>query len=138
MRTCFNQSRFRGMPRFDNRGRPESVAIGAAEPVSMAFVAGRSFKRSATPQRFLFSTAISECNCTADEMESVMDRQFRLDTILVVRLGYVAAAFPEKTNSETFATHQPSRNSVTALFGRYASCICGRKEDHPRHRSRVR
>src|SRR2546430_7099439 len=101
MRTCFNQSRFRGMPRFDNRGRPESVAIGLLESAAKPFLKESS-------RRILFSTDIAKCNCTADEMESVTDHQFRLDTILVVRLGYVAAAFPEKTNSETFETHQPS------------------------------
>src|SRR2546427_12081393 len=98
MRTCFNQSRFRGMPRFDNRGRPESVAIGLLESAAKPFLKESS-------RRILFSTDIAKCDCTADGVESVEARNFALDTISDSTLGYLAAP-AEKTKPELFQALQ--------------------------------
>src|ERR1022692_4106275 len=67
-RTCFTQSTFSGMPRFDRRGCPESIAKDACES-GATLPAAPSFARSATPKRFLCSADIvlpCTVDCTAE------------------------------------------------------------------------
>ena len=76
------------MPRFDNRGRPESVAIGLLESAAKPFLKESS-------RRILFSTDIAKCDCTADGVESVEARNLALDTISDSTLGYLGGASGE-------------------------------------------
>jgi hypothetical protein len=64
------------MPRFDNRGRPESVAMGLLESAARLSLAEPFLKESS--RRILFSADIAKCDCTADGVESVEARNFAL------------------------------------------------------------
>ena len=91
------------MPRFDNRGRPESVAMGLLESAAKLSLAEPFLKESS--RRILFSVNIAKCDCTADGVESVEARNFALDTISDSTLGYLAAP-AEKTKPELFQALQ--------------------------------
>src|SRR5205814_6200933 len=113
-----------GMPRFDNRGRPESVAMGLLESAAKLSLAEPFLKESS--RRSQFSADIAKCNCTADGVKSEEARNFALDTISDSTLGYLAAP-AEKTKPELFQALQLQARiwceSVSDLARRHASCF---------------